>query len=55
MAKRTGPTNIYLRNLIVELKKFGNEKGVNLWKRIAEDLNRSTRERREVNRARIDK
>ena len=55
MAKRTGPTNIYLRNLIVELKRFGNEKGINLWKRIAEDLNRSTRERREVNISRINK
>jgi len=32
MAKRTGPTNIYLRNLIVELKRFGNEKGINLRK-----------------------
>ncbi len=52
MVKRTGPTNLGLRNLIQELKKASSEQNVKIWKRIAEDLSRSTRIRREVN---IDK
>lgn len=55
MAKRTGPTNIYLQNLILDLKKLSNQKNVNLWKRIAKDLSKSTRQRREVNIYKIDK
>lgn len=55
MAKRTGPTNQYLKDLIIELKKLGSEKNVNLWKRIAYDLERSTRKRRQVNISKINK
>jgi len=49
MAKPTGPTTLELKNLIIELKKLSNKQKVNIWKRVAEDLEKSTRKRREVN------
>ncbi|MDP6600043.1 MAG: 50S ribosomal protein L18e [Candidatus Woesearchaeota archaeon] len=55
MAKRTGPTNPLLEKLIEELKKRSNEQSVNLWKRIALDLERPTRKRRVVNLSRINR
>ncbi len=53
--KRTGPTNPLLRDLIGELKKRSNEQSVNLWKRVAVDLEKSTRQRRIVNLSRINR
>ena len=53
--KRTGPTNPLLRDLIGELKKRSNEQAVNLWKRIALDLEKPTRIRRIVNISRINR
>jgi len=53
--KRTGPTNPLLRDLIGELKKRSNEQSVNLWKRIALDLEKPTRQRRVVNLSRINR
>ena len=53
--KRTGPTNPLLQDLIGELKKRSNEQSVNLWKRIASDLERPTRNRRAVNLSRINR
>jgi large subunit ribosomal protein L18e len=53
--KRTGPTNPLLQNLIGELKKRSNEQSVNLWKRVALDLEKSTRQRRIVNLSRINR
>ena len=55
MAKRTGPTNPLLRDLIGELKKRSYEQSVYLWKRIALDLERPTRQRRVVNLSRINR
>ena len=55
MAHRTGPTNPLLRDLIMELRKRGNEQEVGLWKRIALDLERPTRNRRAVNLSRINR
>jgi len=49
MSKRTGPTNPVLMGLIVELKKRSGEQNANLWKRIAMDLEKPTRQRRVVN------
>ena len=49
MVKRTGPTNAQTIALISHLRK--NEIG--LWRRIADDLEMSTRSRREVNLFRI--
>ena len=53
--KRTGPTNPILQNLIHELKKSSNEQSVELWKRIADDLERPTRQRRVVNLSNISR
>ncbi len=55
MAKRTGPTNPILENLINELKKRSNEQSANLWKRIAVDLEKPTRQRRVVNLSSISR
>lgn len=55
MTKRTGPTNPLLTDLIMELKKRSNEQSVNLWKRIALDLEKPTRQRRVVNLSRINR
>ncbi|MEK6984592.1 MAG: 50S ribosomal protein L18e [Nanoarchaeota archaeon] len=49
MAKRTGPSNPVLQNLIQELKKRSRQQSLNLWKRVASDLERPTRQRRVVN------
>ena len=53
--KRTLPTNVYLRKLISDLKKYSIDTGKPLWKRIAVDLERPTRRRREVNLSRINR
>jgi large subunit ribosomal protein L18e len=53
--KRTGPTNPLLKDLIGELKKRSSEQSVKLWKRIALDLERPTRNRRVVNLSRINR
>ena len=53
--KKTGPTNLELRNLIEELRKKSREHEVNLWKRVAEDLEKPTRQRRIVNLYKINK
>ena len=55
MVKRTGPTTLELINLIRELKKTSTKNKVNIWKRVALDLERPTRIRRTVNLYKIDK
>lgn len=55
MTKRTGPTNPILQNLIQELKKRSREQSINLWKRIANDLEKPTRQRRVVNLSSISR
>ena len=55
MVQRTGPTNPITVELIQELKKKAIEQNVLLWKRIAEDLERPTRNRRAVNLSRINR
>jgi large subunit ribosomal protein L18e len=55
MAKRTGPSNPHLRSLIAELKKKAIEDSSSIWKRLAVDLERPTRNRREVNLSRINR
>ena len=40
---------------VQELRKKANEHGVNIWKRIADDLSRPTRQRRIVNLYKINK
>ena len=53
--KRTGPTNQHLVALIAQLKKetYANEAGI--WKRIASDLEKPTRNRRAVNLSRLNR
>jgi len=55
MVKRTGTTNPLLSSLISELKKRSNEQSVNLWRRVAIDLEKPTRQRRVVNLSRINR
>lgn len=55
MSKRTGTTNPILFNLIMELKKRSREQSVNLWRRIANDLAKPTRQRRVVNLSSISR
>lgn len=55
MVKRTGPTNPSTVLLIQHLKKESSIQKIDLWKRIAEDLEKSSRLRREVNLSRINR
>ncbi|MBI3052161.1 50S ribosomal protein L18e [Candidatus Woesearchaeota archaeon] len=52
---RTGPTNEQLRRLIEELRKKAYAEKAMLWKRIAADLEKPTRNRRAVNLSRINR
>ncbi len=49
--KRTGPTNPIMQKMIAELK----QKDAKLWKRLARELEKPTRKRREVNLSRIER
>lgn len=53
--KPTGPTNPYLKDLINELRELSRQENVNIWNRIANDLEKPTRQRRSVNVYKIDK
>lgn len=55
MVKRTGTTNPHLKNLIVELKKKAIVDSAPLWKRLATDLEKPTRNKRIVNLSRINR
>ncbi|MBL7148008.1 MAG: 50S ribosomal protein L18e [Nanoarchaeota archaeon] len=55
MVKRTGPTNLELKTLIKSLKKLSTKEKVNIWKRIAKDLEKPTRQRRKTNIYKINK
>jgi len=55
MAKRTGSDNPILQSLISELKKKSAEQNVAIWKRIATDLEKPTRQRRVVNLSRLNR
>ena len=55
MVKRTGPTNLALRALIKDLKKTSKENKVKIWRRVAEDLLKPSRQRRMVNVGHINK
>lgn len=44
-----------LIKLVRELKKLGREKKANIWRRIADELNKSTRRMREVNIEKINR
>ncbi len=52
---KTGPTNEELKSLIDELRKKAYSENIMLWRRIAEDLSKPTRQRRAVNLSRINR
>lgn len=52
---RTGPTNINLKNLIGELRKKAYAENIPIFERIASDLEKPTRQRREVNLSKISR
>tara|TARA_Y100000034_G_C6897857_1_gene414408 strand:+ start:2264 stop:2626 length:363 start_codon:yes stop_codon:yes gene_type:complete len=54
MVKRTGPQTLELKELIHDLKTLGGKDNINLWKRVAKDLERPTRIRRKANLYKID-
>ncbi|NOZ80888.1 MAG: 50S ribosomal protein L18e [DPANN group archaeon] len=51
--KRTGPTNEHLRRLIEDLRKLSRKENVRIWKRIADDLEKPTRQRRIINLSKV--
>jgi len=53
--KKTGTTNPELKNLIKDLKKTSLENKAPIWKRIALELEKSSRRRRSVNLYHINK
>jgi len=53
--KRTGPTNQQLVSLISDLKKHSYSQKADLWKRIANDLEKPSRSRRVVNLSRLNR
>ena len=52
---RTGPTNPVLMNLIEELKEKAREHDSSIWRRVAYDLEKPSRNRRVVNLSRINR
>ena len=53
--RKTGPTNENMKVLIEELRRESYKQEVGLWKRIAQDLAKSSRQRRIVNLSRINR
>ncbi len=55
MVKRTGPINPYLKQLVENLEKKSFELDAPIWKTIAKKLEKSTRQRIEVNLSDIER
>jgi len=53
--KKTGPTNPNMKKLIADLHSLATKEKLKMWKRIAEELKKPTRSRREVNIERINR
>jgi large subunit ribosomal protein L18e len=53
--KKTGPTNNHTMELIKELKTLSINEQAKIWKRVALDLEKPTRQRRVVNVSRINR
>jgi len=52
---KTGPTNTNMKELIKEIRTVAIKEKSDFWKRIADELDRPTRARRNVNLNRINK
>ena len=46
---RTGSTSLELKKLIADLRSLSTKEKVKLWRRLADDLSKASRQRREVN------
>lgn len=55
MVKRTGPTNASTQMLAQELRKESSTQKADIWKRIADEIEKPTRQRREVNLSKINR
>jgi len=55
MVRKTKATNPILKKLIQDLIKASNKNKASIWRRVAKELARPTRQRRSVNLARINK
>ena len=53
--RKTGPTNPNMRKVIADLRSLGTKEKVKMWKKIADELERPTRGRREVSLRRINR
>ncbi|HOI18551.1 MAG TPA: 50S ribosomal protein L18e [Candidatus Woesearchaeota archaeon] len=53
--KRTGPTNNHLLETIRKLKESSAKEKVSIWKKVAIELERPTRQRRSINLSRINR
>lgn len=53
--RKTKSSNEELQNLILKLRKTASVEKVNLWKRLASDLSKPTRQRRIVNVSRLNR
>ena len=53
--KKSGPTNPELQKLIQELREAWKKNKASIWKKMAEELQKPTRQRRIVNIIRINK
>jgi large subunit ribosomal protein L18e len=53
--RKTGPTNEHLKDLVLDLKRHSYSQDAKIWRRIASDLERSSRQRRVVNLSRLNR
>jgi len=53
--KKTGTTNENLKGLLTDLKKSSYSQEAKIWKRVASDLEKSSRQRRVVNLSRLSR
>jgi len=53
--RKTGPTNEHMQSLIQDLRRESYKQEVGLWKRIAQDLAKPSRQRKIVNLSRINR
>lgn len=55
MVKKTGPTNVVLRKLVIDLDNHARKNKSGFWKRVVKELEKPARIRRKVNVGEIDK
>jgi large subunit ribosomal protein L18e len=53
--KRSGTTNENLKGLVLNLKKNSHSREAKIWKRVASDLEKPSRQRRVVNLSRLNR